>query len=109
MKLYGLKTCDTCRKALQALTQAGFTVQFIDLRADDLSDEERARFFEVLGEDLLNTRSTTWRGLSGDTRKAAPLELLKLHPALMKRPVIEDDHGALTLGWGAQTQAQFGL
>jgi arsenate reductase len=109
MKLYGLKTCDTCRKAMKALTQAGFTVRFIDLRVDGLSDEERARFLEVLGADLLNTRSTTWRGLSGEARKAAPLELLKLYPALMKRPVIEDDHGALTLGWSAQTQAQFGL
>ena len=103
--LYGLKTCDTCRKALKALEEAADGgVSFRDIRADPLSEAERSRFLAAFGEKLVNTRSTTWRGLSEDERAKAPDALLKAHPALMKRPVIEGP-GGLTLGWDKATEA----
>jgi arsenate reductase len=55
------------------------------------------------GKDLLNTRSTTWRNLSEAERNRAPLDLLKDHPTLMKRPLIEAA-GQLYLGWTADVQ-----
>ncbi|TDT74863.1 arsenate reductase-like glutaredoxin family protein [Litoreibacter halocynthiae] len=93
MKLYGIKTCDTCRKALKALPNA----QFIDVRATPLDRAELQRFLDTFGADLINTRSTTWRGMSDAERAADPLDQLTAHPTLMKRPVI--DNGALYLGW----------
>ncbi|WP_281856142.1 arsenate reductase family protein [Litoreibacter halocynthiae] len=93
MKLYGIKTCDTCRKALKALPDA----QFIDVRATPLDRAELQRFLDAFGADLVNTRSTTWRGMSEAERAADPLDQLIAHPTLMKRPVI--DNGTLYLGW----------
>lgn len=109
MKLYGLKACDTCRKAMKSLQASGHDVQLIDIRAEPLDPQALERFLSVLGEDLVNRRSTTWRGLSEAERSAPPLELLARHPALMKRPVIEDASGGLHLGWGKPVQSALGI
>lgn len=99
MILYGLKTCDTCRKALRELEAAGHEVEFVDVRQAPLDRASRTQFLDAFGMALVNRRSTTWRGLSEAERSAAPDALLALYPALMKRPVIEDG-SALYLGWG---------
>jgi len=97
--IYGIKTCDTCRKALKALS-----AELRDIRAEPLSAQDLERFHATFGDAILNTRSTTWRGLSEGERSRAPLALLADHPTLMKRPVIEKD-GVLYLGWGKDVQA----
>ena len=104
MRYFGLKTCDTCRKAEKALRAAGHNPKIVDVRADGVSAGDLARFLDRFGADLVNRRSTTWRGLSKADRARDPADLLAAHPTLMKRPVIERD-GALYLGWGAEVQA----
>ena len=104
MRIYGLKSCDTCRKAVKALQAAGHGITFVDVRAEPLADAEIARFLAAFGPRLVNTRSTTWRGLSEEVRAEAPEALLAVHPALMKRPVI-DAGGDLYLGWDAGVRA----
>ena len=96
MKLYGLKNCDTCRKALKALPQA----ELVDVRAEGVPGDVLAAAHERFGEKLLNTRSTTWRGLSEAERAA--------HPVLMKRPLIVDGD-AMHLGWDKSVQAALGV
>lgn len=100
MKIYGLKNCDTCRKAIKALQEA----ELVDVRADGVPDEVLHAALERFDSALLNTRSTTWRGLSDAEKALAPLELLKAYPTLMKRPLIEAG-GAYYLGWTAEIQA----
>jgi Spx/MgsR family transcriptional regulator len=102
--LYGISTCDTCRKARKALENSGLDVEFRDVRAVPLSEAEIARFLAEFGGSLLNTRSTTWRGLSESERGGTPETLIAAHPTLMKRPVIEGP-GGLTLGWDKAAQA----
>ncbi len=102
MKLYGIKACDTCRKALKMLREAGKDVTFVDIRDTPLERRQLLSFHETFGDTLLNTRSTTWRGLDDSERTKDPLELLAAHPTLMKRPVIDD--GTLYLGWAKDTQ-----
>ncbi len=104
MKVYGLKTCDKVRAAMRALAQAGLAPELVDIRATPLEEAEIARFFKVFGAPLVNRRSTTWRGLSEEERAGDPVRLLSAHPALMKRPVIEEGD-RLTLGWDAKAQA----
>jgi arsenate reductase len=99
MIIYGLKNCDTCRKALKTLP--GATLH--DVRAEAMPEATLAAAFAQFGQGLLNTRSTTWRGLDEAERAQPPLELIRAHPALMKRPLIEAD-GTLYLGWDAAVQ-----
>ena len=84
MQLYGLKNCDTCRKASKALPDA----DLLDVRRDGVPPALLRKAFEVFGADLVNTRSATWRGLDDAQRSAPPLDLLTAHPTLMKRPLI---------------------
>ncbi|KAA5802366.1 ArsC family transcriptional regulator [Alkalicaulis satelles] len=110
--LYGLKSCDTCRKALKALDAAGIAATFTDVRSDPGLAARLPGWLEALGaEALANTRSTTWRGL--DERERArlasdPAGLLADHPALIKRPVIEAG-GAVHCGWTPAARAALGL
>lgn len=100
MVLYGLKNCDTCRKALKSLPDIGFC----DIRQDGVPPDVLKSAYDAFGDALLNTRSATWRGLGADERSRAPLDLLVAHPTLMKRPLIEDN-GKLYLGWTKDVQA----
>ena len=103
MRVWGLKNCDTCRKAMKALEGAGYPLDYVDVRADGVDAGDLARFHAAFGDALVNKRSTTWRGLSDAARTGDPLELLRENPTLMKRPVIEDGD-QLTLGWDAKTR-----
>jgi len=112
LTLHGLKSCDTCRKALKALEGAGRQPVFNDVRADPGLASRLPGWLKALGPDaLINTRSATWRGLSDEERARAgadPAGLLADHPALIKRPVIEAD-GAVHAGWTPQTRAALGV
>lgn len=100
IEIFGLKNCDTCRKAMKALPEA----QLRDVRIDGVPEAVMAQAFEVFGDKLLNTRSTTWRGLGEAERLQSPTTLIAAHPALMKRPLIKAGD-ALFLGWSAQIEA----
>ncbi|QHQ34315.1 arsenate reductase family protein [Algicella marina] len=107
LTLLGLPTCDTCRKARKALEAAGHDVTFRDVRAEPLSEDERARLLAEFGDNLVNRNSTTWRGLSDWMRESEADDQLREHPALMKRPVIDGD-GVLTLGWDDAVRGRWG-
>jgi len=104
MRFFGLKSCDTCRKALKALATAGRAPEVIDVRSDGLSDADRATIVAEFSDAAINRSSTTWRNLSDAEKAGDPAALLATHPTLMKRPVIESD-GMWTIGWKADVQA----
>ena len=105
MKLYGLKNCDTCKKALKALESAGKSPEFIDIRAEADLTALVPGWLDAVGDKLLNKASTTWRNLSeaekahAETSAAA---LLIANPTLIKRPVIETG-GQTYVGWRKDT------
>ena len=109
MHIYHLKTCDTCRKAIKALQEAGHEPELTDVRADGVDAATLERWIGAVGrERLLNTRSTTWRGLDeadrADIDDAKAIALMVVHPTLIKRPVIEAG-GAVHVGWTKDVQA----
>ncbi len=109
MRVFHLKACDTCRKAIKALQAAGHRPELVDVRADGMETDTIARLMQCVGRDtLLNTRSTTWRGLDeaerADLDDAKAVALIAAHPTLMKRPVIETG-GAVHVGWTKDVQA----
>jgi arsenate reductase len=109
MKLYGLKTCDSCRKALKWLKAAGREIEFVDVRGDDFERADIERIVAAAGWQVaLNRKSATWRSLdeaermvSSDQDAAA---LIAAHPALLKRPVIVVGERTI-VGFGAGEQA----
>ena len=101
MRIFGLKNCDTCRKAVKLLD--GY--RFFDVRVDLIPDEILDAALQEFGDDLVNKKSTTWRNLSSDERAMPPRDLLRFHPAVMKRPLIETHEQKLYLSWSAKTQA----
>ncbi|PID35788.1 MAG: arsenate reductase [Rhodobacterales bacterium] len=106
MRVYGIKNCDTVRKAMRALEAAGRGPELVDIRATPLTQAEITRFLDAFGPALINKRSTTWRGLSEEERAGDPATLLAAHPTLMKRPVIEEG-GRMTLGWDKTAQGMW--
>ena len=92
MKVYTLKNCDTCKKALKWLEAEGIEYDNHDVRADGLDKATVEHIVSAAGwEKALNRRSTTWRKL-GDSDKAGPdntktVNLVVEHPTLLKRPV----------------------
>lgn len=101
MRIFGLKNCDTCRKAVKLLD--GY--RFFDVRIDLIPDQILDAALQEFGDDLVNKKSTTWRNLSADERAMPSRDLLRLHPAVMKRPLIETQEQKLYLSWSAKTQA----
>lgn len=107
IELYGLKNCDKCRAALKELKAQGKDVTFVDIRENTPSSSVLSKWVASTTPDkILNTRSTTWRGLSEQERnyetEAGLVSLLSNHPTLIKRPVVKTDD-ALHIGWSIKT------
>jgi len=109
---YGLRSCDTCRKASKALKDHDVTV--IDVRTDGVAEDVLTEWIAQFGADaLINRRSNTWRGMSGAVRASAgtpegAVALIRANPALMKRPVIVVN-GDVHIGWGPDVREELGV
>lgn len=100
MTLYGIKNCDTVKKARACLEQRAVPYRFHDLRIDGLDAARLRRWAKAVGwEALLNTRGTTWRQLPAADKDplnaARAIELMLEHPTLIKRPVLEHDNAVI--------------
>ena len=104
--LYGIKNCDTVKKARNWLDQNGLTYQFHDFRIDGLTPALLQHFSEHLDWNiLLNRSSTSWRQLTSDQQSGLTLEkateLMLAAPTLIKRPVL-DTGDKLIVGFKAE-------
>ncbi|MCR8923961.1 ArsC family reductase [Dasania sp. GY-MA-18] len=92
--LYGIKNCDSVKKARKWLEAHDIDYCFHDFRADGINAQQINSWLEALGwETLVNKRSTTWKQLSEATRlamdaKLAAKQLLE-QPTLIKRPLLD--------------------
>ena len=102
--VYGLKNCDSCRKARRWLDERGTAHRFVDVRESTPDAATLAHWLDTVGADaLINRRSTTWRGLDEATRERIlgdPAAQLLSHPTLIKRPVLQTPN-AITVGFSA--------
>ncbi len=94
--VYGIRQCDTCRKALKWLDGQDIPHRFHDLRVDGFDASMLDNWLQSCSiESLINRRSTTWRNLD-DADKASTdpndhRRLLLENPTLVKRPVLFGD------------------
>jgi arsenate reductase (glutaredoxin) len=103
--VYGIKNCDSIKKARKWLTESGIDYKFHDLRAEGIDAASIDSWIEQAGwETVLNRRGTTWRKLDSKTQESTERDnvtaLLLEHPAMIKRPVLDVD-GSITVGFKA--------
>lgn len=109
LQIYGIKTCDTCRRALNWLEENRIEHQWHDLREAPLARETVKNWLDAVGEKVLvNRRSTTWRQLPAESRAAltptSAVDLLLANPTLIKRPVLVRD-GEVRVGFNEAAQS----
>lgn len=109
--LYGIKNCDTMKKARTWLDGQGIAYHFHDYKAEGVTSENLQRWSAECGWDtVLNRAGTTFRALD-DTQKAdldqaKAVALMLAQPSMIKRPVLEAD-GRIIIGFKPERYAEF--
>ena len=107
--IYGIKNCDTMKKARAWLDKHGVEYAFHDYKTEGVAKSDLEKWSKVVGwEVLLNRAGTTFRKLPDKdkenvTEKKA-LTLMVEQPSMIKRPVL-DVGGKLTVGFKPEVYA----
>ncbi|UTD29468.1 ArsC family reductase [Bradyrhizobium sp. WD16] len=107
--IYGIKNCDTMKKARVWLDSHGVAYRFHDYKTEGIDRKHLAGWCKVVGwEVLLNRAGTTFRALpeaeKKDLTEAKAIALMLAQPSMIKRPVLE--HGAkLLVGFKPESYA----
>ena len=107
VNIYGIKSCDTMKKAFTWLDQAGISYRFHDYKKEGAPEKALRQWIRKLGwETVINRRGTTWRKLPEDARQNMDADTAVTaalaNPSLIKRPIIEQ--GTIVLaGFDADT------
>lgn len=101
--MYGIKNCDTIKKAKKWLEANNIEYRFHDYRADGLDQQWLTSAVSELGwENVLNKRGTTYRQLAQEIKdnmdEKLAIEQMVLAPAMIKRPILSVN-GKLHLGF----------
>lgn len=108
--LYGIKNCDTVKKARQWLDDNGISYIYHDFRTDGIDEAMVSAWLEKTSlEALVNKRSTTWKSLDEACKNSLSHDnaaaLCARHETLVKRPVLEHN-GNIHLGFDAKIYTQ---
>ena len=103
--VYGLNTCDTCKKARNWLSRHQIANEFIDYREHPIPPAKLKDYANAVGgwEKLVNRSSMTWRNLP-EARKTPASDpewtlLIREHPALVRRPLVVTADGDVSVGF----------
>lgn len=104
--LYGIKNCDTVKKARTWLDKNHIDFQFHDFRSDGLSTHQVKAWLNELGwEKIINKRSTTWKTLGQSTKvildNETAVDVIMDAPTLIKRPLL-DTGSSIHVGFNIQ-------
>lgn len=105
MILYGIKNCDTVKKALTWLNEKGIAFEFHDYKKEGIKEEKLKNWCQQVGwEILLNKKGTTWRKLDETTQasvanEATAIKIMMNNTSIIKRPVLEKAGKALAVGF----------
>lgn len=103
--VYGIKNCDTMKKALRWLDEAGVEYRFHDYKKEGVPADQLDHWLETLGwEQVINRRGTTWRKLDESVRDSMDNQSARAvildNPSIVKRPLL-DTGSELVLGFKA--------
>lgn len=112
-QLYGIKNCDTIKKARRWLEDNNIDYRFHDYRVDGLDADLLQKFIAELGwEALLNTRGTTWRKLDESLRASinnadSAAALMIEMPAIIKPPLLWTPGQPMLLGFSDSSYQRY--
>ena len=94
IRIFGIKNCDTMKKAMNWLDTHGVAYEFIDYKKAGVAEQHLPDWNRRAGwKVLLNTRGLMWKKLTDadrvDVDEAKALQLMQRTPALIKRPVLD--------------------
>lgn len=94
VRIFGIRSCDTCRRATKWLEQHGVQHEYLDIRGDGLTDDVVRRWqARVDWEEMINKRSITWRKIPAVDREDLDADsarhLILAYPTVLRRPVLE--------------------
>lgn len=106
INIYGIKNCDTVKKALKWLDANEKSYTFHDFKKEPPTATQLATWEKQVGwETLLNRRGTTWRKLPDAIRdniaRDSALVVMEENPSAIKRPVVES-HDSVMVGFDDQ-------
>jgi len=109
--VYGIRNCQTMKKALSWLEDRGVEYVFHDYKKSGVDKSRLQRWVKHVGwKTLLNTQGTTWRRLTAeqqaDMTQGKAVALMVQYPSLIKRPVVETGQ-QLLVGFDPQIFASF--
>jgi Spx/MgsR family transcriptional regulator len=113
LRIYGLKKCSTCQKALGWLDNTSVRYEFTDVKEAPLDASRVAKWSKALGgwEKMVNRAGYTWRGLSAaetaNLTEAKAVALTVKNPSLIRRPLVEYGDGSVSVGFSEKTRALF--
>lgn len=113
LRIYGIKNCDTMKKAFAWLAAHDVAYEFVDYKKARVAASQLPEWNHRAGwKLLLNTRGLMWKKLSEEQRadvdEAKALALMAEYPSLIKRPVA-DSGECLLVGFDAERySAAFG-
>ncbi|TWG63108.1 MULTISPECIES: ArsC family reductase [unclassified Aminobacter] len=107
--IYGIKNCDTMKKAFTWLQNNGVDYAFHDYKSKGVAREQLERWCAAAGwEKVLNKAGTTFKKLPDEKKahldEAKAIELMLAQPSMIKRPVLEKD-GAIKIGFKPEQYA----
>jgi arsenate reductase len=108
--IYGVKNCDTMKKARAWLEERGVDYAFHDYKAQGIDRGHLEAWIKAVGwETLLNRAGTTFRKLPDaeqeNLTEAKAVKLMLAQPSMIKRPVLETGKGAPLVGFRPETYA----
>lgn len=109
--IYGIKNCDTMKKAFAWLDKNGVAYSFHDYKRDGVDAAILDRAFDTFGwEDAINRKGTSWRKLPQDARDGMTASRARKvaleNPSLIKRPLVVFGKKML-LGFDEDAYARF--
>ena len=111
-RIYGIKNCDTMKKAFAWCDEHGVQYEFHDYKKAGVDRTRLVAWCKVLGwKTLVNMKGTTWRKLSPEqqsiTAQREAVELMMEYPSVIKRPIVETANGQLLVGFDPALFASF--
>lgn len=110
-QVYGIKNCDTVKKALKWLGENGIEYEFHDYKSKGISEKYLKNWISQIGwEPLVNKKGMTWRQLDPETQagiknEKAAIKLMIEKTSVIKRPLIESSGKIVALGFD---EAEYG-